>query len=274
MKIGIVNIMPKAEQYEPLIEGALRRANPYVEIVWIRLVNHTYQSSDRRHIAEKYLTFKAAISHEKIDGLIVTGAPVEHLAFEEVHYWQELRSILLKARSHRLPVLGLCWGGLAIAYVLGIQKTYFDRKLFGVYRHMLLGENEAFFAPQSRHAGLNDRALEAAFQSRTINLLAWAKEAGYTVFETTDRLYTVHLGHPEYDPARLLAEYFRDLAAGRKDVAAPENLDIVAPSHVWLNHQTTFFSGWLELVKRTANWLPRWHEQTPRVQRAFAPFGV
>jgi len=133
LRIGIINIMPRLEAYEPYLLDPLARHAEVVEPVFVRLASHGYHSSDRAHLERFYRTFDAAISEAPLDGLIVTGAPVEELPFEQVHYLRELEDILGYARRHVVTTLGLCWGGLLIAHLLGIGKRVFARKLFGVF---------------------------------------------------------------------------------------------------------------------------------------------
>ena len=253
LRVGIINIMPRAETYEANLLGPLARASSLVEPVWIRLESHGYGSSDARHIERRYVTFERAASASSLDGLILTGAPVEDLPFEEVHYWSELEAILREARRTIPSTLGLCWGGLALAKQLDIEKQSFSKKLFGVYRNrsfaagggLLTGGQERFWCAHSRHSGIRDEVLERAAEDGRVNLLSHAPETGYSIFQSRDRRYLAHLGHPEYDPQRLVFEWERDRALGRADVAPPVNFDPEAPQDQWRSHRTTFFSRWL-----------------------------
>src|ERR1700733_3254664 len=113
LRIGIVNVMPRAETYEAHLVRPLARALLPVCPVWIRLQSHSYGSSDAAHIERSYVTFSRAVARDGLDGLVLTGAPVEELEFRDVHYWTELCEILGFCRAHVPSVLGLCWGGLA-----------------------------------------------------------------------------------------------------------------------------------------------------------------
>src|ERR1700722_6510280 len=184
LRVGIINIMPRAETYEANLLRPLARAPSVVEPIWIRLTSHVYGSSDALHIARRYLTFEQATSASQLDGLILTGAPVEELPFEDVRYWPELDAILRQARRTIPSTLGLCWGGLALAKQLDIDKQLFPKKLFGVYRNRnlapeasLLGDrDDLFWCAHSRHSGIRADVLERAAANGRVNLLSHAPE--------------------------------------------------------------------------------------------------
>jgi homoserine O-succinyltransferase/O-acetyltransferase len=253
LRVGIINIMPKVETYESYLLAPLREASVAIETVWIRLETHAYSSSDADHIRSRYVSFEQAQGARPLDGLILTGAPVEELRFEAVHYWPELSAILRAARSRVKSTLGICWGGLALAQLLGIPKLTYPRKLFGVFRnrplvprHPLLDRSQApFWCAHSRHSGVADDELERAERAGSVNLLSHGAETGYSIFESTDQRYVAHLGHPEYEPERLVHEWQRDRALARADVEAPKNFDPERPMHVWRSHRQQLFSRWL-----------------------------
>lgn len=256
LRVGIVNLMPRAETYEPYLLGPLARARFVVEPVWLRLESHASASSDAEHIRRFYTTFEEATRRAPLDGLIVTGAPVEELPFEEVRYWGELSALLAHARAAVASTLGICWGGLALAYLLGVPKCLFPRKLFGVFPnrslapgHALTSEfDDVFFCPHSRHSGIRDADLEAARDAEIVTLLSHGEATGYTLFESRDHAFVAHLGHPEYEPARIVHEWERDATLGRPDVGPPENVDLARPAHVWRSHRAALFEGWLALL--------------------------
>jgi homoserine O-succinyltransferase len=258
LRVGVINIMPRAETYEANLLRPLARASSLVSPVWIRLQSHVYGSSDARHIARRYVTYEQASGETPLDGLILTGAPVEELAFEDVHYWAELEAILRHARDHISSTLGLCWGGLALAKQLGLDKQRFSKKLFGVYENRNLAPNEGvlgdsddlFWCAHSRHSGISDEVLEAAARDGRVKLLSHAAETGYSIFESSDGRYLMHLGHPEYDARRLAFEWERDHSLGRTDVEAPRNFDSRSPTNTWRSHRATFFSQWLQGLRR------------------------
>jgi homoserine O-succinyltransferase/O-acetyltransferase len=258
LRVGIINIMPRAETYEANLLRPLARAASAVSPVWIRLHSHAYGSSDAQHIARRYVTYEHASSAGPLDGLILTGAPVEELPFEEVHYWPELQAILRDARARVPSTLGLCWGGLALAKQLGLDKQRFPKKLFGVYQNRnlapdagVLGDSDdLFWCAHSRHSGVSDEVLEGAARDGRVTLLSHAPETGYSIFESADRRYLMHLGHPEYDARRLAFEWERDQTLGRTDVDPPRNFDPRSPANVWRSHRATFFSQWLQALRR------------------------
>lgn len=262
LRIGILNIMPKADTYEYSLLHPLGRSVMQIEPVWIRLDTHSYSSTDPSHLQKLYVPFSEAIDKKRLDGLLVTGAPVEELAFEEVSYWNEIRRILRYAQKNIPSTLGICWGGLALAKFMGIEKVVYEKKIFGVFEtmnleraHPITGEmDDRFDCAQSRHAGIPDSVLEERCDSGSIRLLAYAHGAGYTIFESTDQRFLIHLGHPEYEPQRLISEYERDLAAHRNDVELPKNLDLLHPANTWRSHRTEFFSQWIKFIHESASY--------------------
>lgn len=256
LRVGIVNIMPRAETYEPYLLKPLERTLLSVEPVWIRLTSHQYGSSDAAHIRERYKTFEEALATGRLDALLLTGAPVEELAFEAVHYWSELSEIL-QFCSRRVPsTLGLCWGALALAKQLGLEKRVFTKKLFGVFQNLCLtqdhaltsGSDDAFWCAHSRHSGLLDVELEAARDDGRVRLLSHGIETGYSLFETLDHRFVMHLGHPEYEAERLAHEWQRDSKLGRADVERPRNFDPEHPRNNWRSHCNELFTQWLRLA--------------------------
>jgi homoserine O-succinyltransferase/O-acetyltransferase len=256
LRIGILNIMPKAEAYEFSLLHPLGKSILQIEPVWIRLKTHSYHSSDPEHLRNLYVDFDRALARGPLDGLILTGAPVEEIPFEAVTYWDEVRAILEFARREIPATLGICWGGLALAKQLGIEKTVYSRKLFGVFetrnldpRHRVTGElDDLFWCPQSRFSGIPDAVLIRERDRGTVNLLAHGDEAGYAIFESADRRFLMHLGHPEYDARRLVAEYLRDLQAGKPGVEPPKNLSLENPVNGWRVSGTEFFSQWIRSI--------------------------
>ncbi len=262
LRIGMLNIMPQAESYEYSLLNPLGQSVIQIEPVWIRLETHTYSSSNQQHLASVYISFEQAIKKEYLDGLLLTGAPVEEIPFEQVTYWDEILRILKYAHHNIASTLGICWGGLALAKYLGIEKELFPKKIFGVYEttnlnrhHRITGNmDDVFFCPQSRHSGISDPVMEKAKDDGVVNLLAYAGEAGYTMFESTDQRFLMHLGHPEYEPERLVHEYKRDKEKGRTDVDAPVNLDIEKPLNTWRGHRTELFNQWIKYIHETTRY--------------------
>ncbi len=251
LRIGILNIMPLGKQYEFNLLHPLGLSPLQIEPIWIRLRSHSYKTWDLAHLDNLYVSWEEAMEPNPLDGLIITGAPVEHLPFEEVNYWPELVKIIEEARQNCASTLGLCWAGFAMAYLEGVDKKSFSKKLFGVFPmrslvpgHALMGtQDDRFVCPQSRHAELPDGAMEAAQRQGRLRLLAHGEKVGYTIFETTDQRQLMHLGHPEYNAGRLLTEMERDQARG--DVQPPENFNPDNPLTLWRSHRNLLFQHWL-----------------------------
>ncbi len=261
LRIGILNIMPEAEKYEFSILRPLGRSVMQIEPVWIRLHTHAYKSSNREHLSKLYVPFEEAIKDRFLDGLILTGAPVEEMPFEQITYWPEIQRILRYARNNIASTLGMCWGGLALAKFMGIDTEIYSKKVFGVYetknldpKHRITGDmDDVFWCPQSRHSGIPDDVLENEAEKGNIRLLAHANHGGYVIFESMDHRFVMHLGHLEYDPERLVEEYRRDMRLGRKDVGTPDNLDLENPVNRWRGNRTEFFSQWIKYVHETTS---------------------
>ena len=251
LRIGILNIMPLGEKYEFNILHPLGLSVLQLEPIWIRLESHNYKSWEPKHVDEIYVTYKEAMRDQPLDGLILTGAPVETIDFEDVYYWEEIKTILSDARKNIPSTLGLCWAGFVMAYLEGVKKLNYDHKLFGVFElknlapdHPIIGElDDVFFCPQSRHAGMPDEAMEEASESGRLKLLAYGPEAGYSIFSTTDDRFIAHTGHPEYNATRLAEEAKRD--HGNPEVPVPVNFDFNNPLNRWRSHRNIFFAQWV-----------------------------
>lgn len=253
VRIGIINIMPRVEAYEPSLLAPLASLSARVEPVFVRLASHGYQSSDHEHLDRFYRPFEEVIAERPLDGLLLTGAPVEELAYEDVHYWRELAELLGHARTHINATLGLCWGALALAKVLGIEKRVYPRKIFGVFEdrvlvpaHDVLADGSAsFVCAHSRHSGLEPDDLGRAAEDGVVRVLARGERTGATMFETPDRRFLGHLGHPEYEGERLAFEWKRDRDLGRTDVEPPASFDANAPTTTWRGHREEVFAGFV-----------------------------
>ncbi len=251
LRIGILNIMPLGKQYEFNLLHPLGLSPLQIEPIWIRLRSHSYRTWDLDHLKNLYVNWEEAMYPNPLDGLIITGAPVEHLPFEEVHYWKEFVSLIEESKFKCASTLGLCWAGFAMAYMAGVEKKNFDEKLFGVYPmrslvpgHSLMGtQDDEFLCPQSRHAGLPDIEMERAEKKGKLRLLAHGDKVGYTIFETPDQRQLMHLGHPEYNVDRLRSEMERDKKRG--DVSPPENFDLAKAKTSWRSHRNLLFQQWL-----------------------------
>jgi len=251
LRIGILNIMPLGKQYEFNLLHPLGLSPLQIEPIWIKLKTHSYKTWDINHLNNHYMSWEEANINKPLDGIIITGAPVEHLDFEKVNYWEEFVRIANEAREICASTLGLCWAGFALAYLAGVNKDVFNKKLFGVYPlkslvpgHPLMGtQDDLFICPQSRFAGLADVEMERAEKNGKLNLLAYGDKVGYTIFETTDQKQLMHLGHPEYTVHRIISEINRDKEKG--DVPPPENFDVNCTTTSWRSHRNLLFQQWL-----------------------------
>jgi homoserine O-succinyltransferase len=262
LRVGVLNIMPKGEVYEPMLLYPLSRTIIQVEPVWLRLHSHKYKTTDLNHLELYYDFFENTIAKAPLDGLILTGAPVEEMKYADVHYWDELTTIMKFARENITSTFGICWGGLALAKMLDIEKEMFKHKLFGVFEtrnlirsHPITGDlDDIFWCVQSRHSGISDRDLEEAKSKGLVNLLAHSDNGGYTIFESADHRFLMHLGHPEYEAHRLVDEYNRDVTLGRTDVLPPVNLDVKNPLNRWRSHGLEFFAQWVRFIYEPTRW--------------------
>jgi homoserine O-succinyltransferase len=264
LRLGIINLMPEAESYEATLLRPLNSSTLPIEPIWIRLTTHTYPTSDPRHLRTHYRTFEQTLNEGGLDALLVTGAPADRVQFESLRYWNELQNLLRYARQAVPSTLGLSWGGLALARLMGLPKTQYAKKLLGVYPlrrlqadHALLHDStDVFVAPQSRYAGLADQPLEAAEQRGEVRLLAHSGRTGYSILESADGRLVAHLGHPEYEPAQLVYEYERDRHAGHNDVDPPQHVALARPRSAWGTASTRFFRQWIRLAHERSHRQP------------------
>jgi homoserine O-succinyltransferase len=259
LRVGIVNLMPTTVTTEIQLLRLLGNSPLQVDIFFLRMGSHESRNAPPGHLEKFYLSTREIISLGlHFDGLIITGAPVETLPFEEVDYWNELAAIIDYSASHVWSTLHICWGAQAGLYRrYGIEKKPLDHKLFGIFPHrvrcpnmpLFRGFDDEFLAPQSRHT-TSDREAIAGCPALTIE-----SESGETgVFISTARngreIYVS--GHLEYDSLTLDREYRRDLERGLP-IAPPKNYYPAddpgrAPLVRWRAHAHLFFSNWLNCV--------------------------
>jgi homoserine O-succinyltransferase/O-acetyltransferase len=248
LRIGIVNLMPEAERYAAMLLSALARAGgPEHTPVFIRLESHGYASSDAAELA-RYRSYADALAEGPLDGLVLTGAPVEHLDFSEVRYFDELRALLQHARTQVPTTLGLCWGGLALAHLAGIDKRAIAPKLFGLVPLDVREDTAGTHCAQSRHAGLDEASVARAVSGGHVVVRARTSAGEATWLESADGRVTMHLGHPEYVPERLAFEHERDVQRGRGDVTAPVHMHEASARTGHADHARAFFGEWLARV--------------------------
>ena len=243
LKIAIVNLMPKKIETETQILRLLSNTPLQVDIELIQMASHVAKNTSIEHLTKFYKTFDD-VAEERFDGLIITGAPVEQIPFEEVDYWQELCSIMEWSKRNVYSVLHICWGAQAgLYYHYGIPKYDLNEKMFGVFPHkaevtnypLLRGFDEVFNVPHSRHTEIKRMDIEKV---RDLKILAASHESGVNIIaDKTERQFFL-MGHFEYDRFTLANEYFRDKDKGL-DIAVPKHYfpydDPSQPTHFnWL----------------------------------------
>lgn len=254
LKIAILNIMPTKIVTETQLARVLGNTPLQVEIDFVHTASYRSKNISESHINEFYTDFES-IKHNKYDGLIITGAPVELLEFDDVDYWDELKGIMEWSKTNVTSTLHICWAAMAgLYYHYGIQKHSYDTKLFGVFKHkvnrkqtmLVRGFDDEFYVPHSRHSYVKLEDVEAVPELRVI---ATSKEAGLYIAASADKKQIFVTGHSEYDSDTLAKEYFRDLDAGLPiDIPCnyflddnPENPPVVS----WRAHANLLFSNWL-----------------------------
>ena len=254
LRILLLNLMPKKIETETQISRILGNTPLQIELTLIRTESYQSTNTAQEHLLAFYKTF-SDVKDEYYDGMIITGAPVEMMAFEEVDYWNELCEIMEWSKTHVHSTMHICWGAQAgLYYHYGIQKHVMDKKLFGVYPHkadhptsmLLRGFDSVFNVPHSRYTYVNREDIE---KNPELRILASSEEAGvHIVAKIGGRQFFV-MGHSEYDPLTLDAEYRRDVAAGL-DTAPPENYyrennPDNEPIVSWRAHGSLVFINWL-----------------------------
>ena len=219
LEVAIVNLMPLKEDTELQILRSLSNTPIQVNVTFVATSTHEATHTSLSHLNQFYETFDD-IKDRYFDGLIITGAPVELMEYEEVDYWEEICSIMEWSKTHAFSTLHLCWGAQAgLYYHYGIQKHVLDKKMFGVFRHyvknrkvpLVRGFDDIFYAPHSRHTEVRKEDIE---KCENLTILAESDEAGvFLVIDKTGKQIFV-MGHPEYDRLTLDSEYKRDKNKG------------------------------------------------------------
>ena len=254
LRVAILNLMPTKITTETQLLRLLSNSALQVEVTLLHTATHESKNTDAEHLLNHYLTFND-IRHEKFDGLIITGAPVEQMPFEEVEYWDELTRILDWAESNVESTFHICWGAQAALYHrYGIPKYDLPHKMFGVYEHRILswtesllrGFDDIFLAPHSRHTEIRRSDIEKVDD---LQILAESDEAGIYIVGTKDGRHLFITGHSEYDPFTLKAEYDRDVNKGLP-IQVPQNYypnndPTQTPNVRWRGHANLLYSNWL-----------------------------
>ncbi|MFI3163602.1 MAG: homoserine O-succinyltransferase [Bacillota bacterium] len=254
IEICILNLMPTKVETETQLMRLL--GNSPLQIKATLLATESYQSKNtsKKHLDQFYTSFsEIKASKKNFDGMIITGAPVETMNFEDVEYWGELQDIMKYAKKHVTSTMYICWGSQAGLYFHhGIEKKMLDKKLSGVYRHekttvyepLLKGVDEIFNIPHSRYTGVDE---EAVYASCNLEVIARSPESGIGIVKSIDNKSFFMSGHMEYDKETLKNEYIRDLTKG-VDTAPPANYFLDDDMNIIMNWSATanlIMSNWL-----------------------------
>ncbi len=254
LKIAILNLMPLKEQTEVQLLRSLSNTPLQVDVTFLTTATYIGKNTPTSHLDKFYLTYED-VKNQKFDGLIITGAPVELMEYEEVQYWDELVKIMEWSKENITSTLHICWGAQAgLYYHFGIPKYILDEKKFGIFEHqvyhrkcpLVRGFDDVFYAPHSRHTGVKTEDIEAVEE---ITVLAKSKDAGVFLCIAGDGKQIFLLGHPEYDRITLDTEYKRDVGKGM-EIKLPENYypnddAEVRPLLRWRAHSNALYTNWL-----------------------------
>jgi homoserine O-succinyltransferase/O-acetyltransferase len=254
LRVAILNLMPTKITTETQLLRLLGNSSLQVDVTLLHTATHESQNVDANHLLNHYDTFEDVRS-EKFDGLIITGAPVEQMEFEDVDYWPELTRIMDWAETNAYSTYNICWGAQAALYHrYGIPKYPLPRKMFGVFEHrtlvpterLLRGFDDTFFAPHSRHTEIRRADIEKVSD---IRILSESDDAGVYIVGSKDGRHIFVTGHSEYDPLTLKGEYDRDVNKGLP-IHVPKNYypndDPSKTPHVrWRGHANLLYANWL-----------------------------
>ncbi len=254
LRILLLNLMPTKVATETQLARVLGNTPLQVELELLQVCSHESKNVSQDHMLAFYKTFDQ-IHDQKFDGMVITGAPVEHLPFEEVDYWDELCRIMEWSKRHVHSTFHICWGAQAgLYYHYGIRKVGLEKKLFGVFPHsverkssiLFRGFDDVFMVPHSRHTTILREEVEAVPQ---LKILASSAKAGIYAMATDQGRQVFITGHSEYDADTLEREYLRDKNAGLP-IEVPENYypgddDTRRPVMSWRAHANLLYSNWL-----------------------------
>ena len=254
LKICILNLMPLKEDTELQLMRALSNTPLQIDITFLTVKSHVSLNVSANHLNQFYTTWEA-VNRKNFDGMIITGAPVENMEFEEVDYWDELTKIFEWTESHVTSTVHICWGAQAgLYYHFGLQKHALDKKLFGIYPQYVMnrkdplvrGFDDLFFASHSRHTAV---LAEDIHNCQSLKILAESDMAGVYLCTAGNGKQIFIMGHPEYDRLTLDKEYRRDLAKGLKiDIPYnyyPDDNPENRPNLLWRSHANDLYTNWL-----------------------------
>jgi len=254
LQILLLNLMPTKVDTETQLSRLLGNTPLQVELTLMHTASHQSKNISEEHLLAFYSTFDE-VRDRNFDGMIITGAPVEHMPFEEVEYWDELCEIMDWSLTHVHSTFHICWGAQAgLYYHFGIQKRQLDKKLFGIFPHiadykrsiLFRGFDDVFMVPHSRHTTVDRADIEKVPK---LKILASSEEAGVFALSTRNGRQIFITGHPEYDAGTLNKEYVRDLNAG-KPIEIPKNYfpdddPTKQPIATWRSSANLLYSNWL-----------------------------
>ncbi len=257
LKIAIVNLMPTKVATETQLLRLLGNTPLQIEIFLVHMESHTTKNTKEEHLQKFYISSKE-ILHQRFDGLIITGAPVEQIPFEDVDYWDELKAIMDYSKKNVFSTLYICWGAQAgLYYNYGVPKYILEKKIFGVFDHkkctsndpLLRGFDDIFKAPQSRHTEVKQSDIQ---KIENLQILADSEEAGVLLVKSDNHREVFITGHLEYDAETLATEYQRDIERGLP-VDMPVNYftkndPSTKPLSTWRSNANLFFYNWINYV--------------------------
>ncbi len=254
LKIAVLNLMPTKIVTETQIIRLLSNSPLQIELTLLRTATHASKNTSEEHMSAFYKSF-SDVKDRKFDGLIITGAPVENLAFTDVHYWEELTAIMEWSKKNVYSTLHICWAAQAgLFYHYGVGRTKLDKKISGVYEHTVLtpkhpivrGFNESFYVPHSRY---NEVRREDIEKTGELDVISVSEDAGVYLVASRDARQFFVTGHAEYDVETLKLEYERDINKGL-DIDVPENYfpdndPKKTPINNWRGHANLLYANWL-----------------------------
>lgn len=254
LRILMLNLMPEKIATETQISRLIGNTPLQVELELLQTATHKATHTSQEHMLAFYKTFED-VKDDKFDGMIITGAPVEQMRFEEVNYWQELTEIMEWSKTHVTSTFHICWGAqAALYYHYGIPKYPLDKKLFGIFKHrverktsiLFRGFDDEFYVPHSRHTEVRREDIEKVPE---LKILSSSERAGVYAIATEKGKQVFITGHSEYDADTLKKEYLRDKNQGLS-IDVPENYfpnddDTRDPVVVWRSHANLLYTNWL-----------------------------
>lgn len=260
LQIGLLNLMPKKIQTETQFARLIGATPLQIDLTLIRMSEHQTKNTAAEHMETFYRTFDE-VKDRKFDGLLITGAPIEHLDFEDVTYWEEFSRIMDWTQTNVHSTFGICWGGMAmIHHFHGIKKHLLDHKVFGCFRHQNLNPSSQYLrgfsddcvVPVSRWTEIHQQEIDAATNLTT---LLGSEESGPCLVEDPDRRALYIFNHFEYDSDTLKQEYDRDIESGTT-INVPKNYypnddPSQVPQNRWRSHAHLLYGNWLNEIYQT-----------------------